>query len=159
FEALVEEVVVPETWFFRGAGLFTDLAKRIRNTALSRPFRVLSVPCSTGEEPYSLAIALAEANVSPQAFTLEGVDLSGRSVERAQRGCYGAFSFRQTDPGLHDRYFRPAGREWEIDATLRQAVRFRTGNLVDPQFLWGEAPYDLILCRNLLIYLHPEARR
>jgi chemotaxis protein methyltransferase WspC len=61
FAALVERLVVPETWFFRGAGLFEELARNVTRFDGGRPFRALSVPCSSGEEPYSLAIALLDA--------------------------------------------------------------------------------------------------
>jgi chemotaxis protein methyltransferase WspC len=161
FQALAEDVAVPETWFFRGGGVFAHLAQRFANQPRppGRPFRALSVPCSTGDEPYSLAIALAEAGAPAGAWVLDGVDLSARCLEQARRGRYSEAAFRQTDPELRRRYFRPADGGWELVPGLRQTVRFRQGNLLDPIFLSSEAPYDLIFCRNLFIYLHPEARR
>jgi chemotaxis protein methyltransferase WspC len=159
FPSLVDEVVIPETWFFRGGPLFAYLADHVKAALGSRPFRALSVPCSTGEEPYSLAVALREAGVPLAGTTILGVDLSRRCLDRARAGCYGDFSFRQTDPGLRRRHFRPAGDRWQIDPAVRDAVAFREGNLLDPLFLAGEAPFDLVLCRNLFIYLLPAARR
>jgi chemotaxis protein methyltransferase WspC len=160
FDALVSDVVVPETWFFRGGGLFAWLAGHVGALVRERPagprVRLLSVPCSTGEEPYSLALALFEAGVV-SGWTLDGVDLSRRHLERARRGRFGPFSFRQAD-AARSRWFRPAGDAWDIDPAVRDAVRFRAGNLVDPLLLSGEPPFDVVLCRNLLIYLHPAAR-
>jgi chemotaxis protein methyltransferase WspC len=154
-EALVEWLVVPETWFFRG-GLFGELARVAAGSP--RPFRALSVPCSSGEEPYSLAIALLEAGY-PGRWAIDGIDLSPRLLGQARRGVYREFSFRQTDPGLRARYFRPAAGGWELDGRVRAGVRFRAGNLADPALLAGESGvYDLILCRNLLIYLTAGAR-
>lgn len=157
-DTLIADVVVPETWFFRGGDLFAYLAEHIRQASLAQPVRVLCVPCSTGEEPYSLAIALLEAGVPAQCWTLEGVDLCRRSLDEARRGCYRELSFRQIDADRRGRYFRQTADAWEIDERLRGAVSFRQGNVVDPDFLAGERPYQMILCRNLFIYLHPVAR-
>ena len=162
FQALVEEVIVPETWFFRGGiDLFTRLAAVIRDgsrTAPSGSYRVLSAPCSSGEEAYSLVIALADGGVPPTACTIEGIDISRPAVEKARAGRYRDFSFRQTDAALRERYFRLAEGGWEIAPALRDSVRFRQGNLLEPACLAGDRPYDLIFCRNLLIYLHAAAR-
>ena len=93
---------------------------------------------------YYLAIALREAGVSPDAWTIDAFDLNERSVEAARLGYFGEFSFRQTDPGLRRRYFRPAGRGWELDPAVRALVRFRQANLFDPFVLAGEGPFDLV---------------
>jgi chemotaxis protein methyltransferase WspC len=176
FDTLVDRLVVPETWFCRGTGLFDELARQaaayspktpklrpapspLRGGAAA-PFRALSLPCSTGEEPYSLAIALLEAGLAPEWWTIDGVDLSPRLINAARRGVYRELSFRETDPGLRGRYFRPVADGWELDARVRALVRFHVGNLVDPGLLPGQSgAYNLILCRNLLIYLTPAARR
>jgi chemotaxis protein methyltransferase WspC len=151
---------VPETWFFRGGPIFARLAQQARAAGMRSPgrvFRVLSAPCSTGEEPYSMALALFDAGVPPASWAIDAIDLSRRALERARRGVYGEPSFRE--PGLdRARHFRPAPGGWEIDPAVRAAVRFRRGNLLDPGLLAGEGPYDVIFCRNLLIYLTPEAR-
>jgi chemotaxis protein methyltransferase WspC len=156
FQALVDEIVVPETWFFRGGALFPYLAQQIRQRAAPR---TLSVPCSTGEEPYSLVIALKEAGVPERDGVVLGVDLSRGHVEHARRGRYGEFAFRQTPADLRGRYFRPVAGGWEIDPSVRAAVEIRQGNLLADDFLAGEPPFDLIFCRNLFIYLHPAARQ
>jgi len=159
FAALVERLVVPETWFFRGAGLFEELARVVARFAGGRPFRVLSVPCSSGEEPYSLAIALLEAGVPPERWSIEGYDLSPRLIAAARRGVYREMSFRQTEASLRDRYFRPVTDGWELAERVRGCVRLDVGNVADMTFLSGVSGlYDLILCRNLLIYLTSVAR-
>jgi chemotaxis protein methyltransferase WspC len=157
FDELIERVVVPESWFFRGPGLFRALADTVR-TAAARPFRALSAPCAAGEEPYSLAIALAEAGIPAVAVTIDGVDISRRNLERARVGVYSDFAFRELPESVRDRYFRPVPGGWTLDAKVRGAVSFRRGNLAADDFLAGESPYDLILCRNVLIYLTPAAR-
>lgn len=164
FDALADRLVVAETWFFRGGGLFAELARQVAGwqpaPQAGRPFRALSLPCSSGEEPYSLAIALLEAGVPPERWTVDGIDLSPRLIEAARRGEYREFSFRQTDPALRERYFRPVGDRWELSARVRGLVRFRVGNLLGSALAADvSGPYDLVLCRNLLIYLTPAARR
>jgi chemotaxis protein methyltransferase WspC len=160
-QALAEELAVAETWFFRSPALFAYLARRVREEgppAGGRLFRALSVACSSGEEPYSLAIALLEAGVPRDRFNIEGVDLSARSIGAARRGLYASPAFRETDPAIRAKYFRPVGDLWEIDDSLRSIVRLTQGNVVDPNFLAGSAPFDLILCRNLFIYFGGAAR-
>src|SRR5207248_5723916 len=137
---------VPEAWFFRGGGLFEALARRVAALPPARPFRALSLPCGSGEEPYSLAMALLEAGVPPGRWTTEGVDISARVVEAARRGVYRELSFRQTAPGLRDRYFRPVPGGWELSPGVRGRAHFRVGNVVDPGLLPdGSGAFDLVL--------------
>ncbi|MFO0797429.1 MAG: CheR family methyltransferase [Gemmataceae bacterium] len=157
--ALVEELMVSEGWFFRGgAAYFRELARWLRERAAGRTPRALSVPCGCGEEPYSLALALDDEGV-PGLATIDAVDLSPASVRRAEAARYPAFAFREAGADPRPRYFREVGpNRWELDRRVRAAVRFRVGNLVAADFLAEEAPFDLILCRNLFIYLTDEAR-
>ncbi|MGH7225487.1 MAG: CheR family methyltransferase, partial [Gemmataceae bacterium] len=160
--ALIEDVVVSETWFFRGGKVFSFLADRVRRAAVSalpaQVFRILSAPCSTGEEPFSMVMALVEAGIPREQWTVEGVDLSPRSLATARQGVYRESSFRETPGPLKREYFKKSDAGWEFDPSLRDLVRFRQGNLLDPELLRGAAPFDLIFCRNVLIYLHAEAR-
>ncbi len=158
-EALAADLAVPETWFFRGGrALFDRLAGFVAGRATGAPARVLSIPCSTGEEPFSLAIALHERSLAATDFVIDAVDLSERALARATAARYGAFAFREAGADVRPAYFRPVEDQWELLPHLRAAVRFRAGNLTDPLFLAGERAYDLILCRNLFIYLTPDAR-
>ena len=158
--ALLADLIVSETWFFRGGrAYFAHLSRWIRGRRGPSPVRVLCVPCSTGEEPYSLAVALDEDGVSPASYRIDGVELSADLVARAAAGNYAAFSFREPGPDPRPRYFRETvGGRWAVLAGVREAVRFRPGNLAVPEFLAGEPPYNLILCRNLFIYLTAAAR-
>jgi chemotaxis protein methyltransferase WspC len=163
FQLLLSDVAVPETWFFRGGQVFAHLARRVADVLRQRKqdqtYRILSVPCSTGEEPYSMAIALVEAGVRPASWEIEGVDVCSRHLEVARGARFGSFSFRQMPAPLQNRYFKAVEGGRELDSVIRSRVRFRPGNLADPLFLGGEGAFDLILCRNLFIYLTPDARR
>lgn len=159
-QAFAAELVVPETWFFRGGRrLFDTLAGFASAHATGTPVRILSVPCSTGEEPYSLAIALHDRGVSHLAYEIEGVDLSAAHVDRARAGRFSTFAFRDIGLDFRAHYFRQFGDRWELHSNIRESVRFRTGNVADPDFLAKEAPFELVLCRNLFIYLTSDARR
>lgn len=155
-QALVEAVVVPETWFFRYPESFAALKKlAFEHLALlegGRPLRILSLPCSSGEEPYSIVMALLDAGLAPQLFQVDAVDVSEKIIERAQAGLYGRNSFRGEALTFRDRYFLPSEEGYALADQVKRKVRFIHGNLLDPQLLASEAPYDILFCRNLLIY-------
>ncbi|PJI50961.1 MAG: chemotaxis protein CheR [Pseudomonas sp.] len=155
-QALIEAVIVPETWFFRYPESFGALAnlasRRVLELAGTRPLRILSLPCSTGEEPYSIVMALLDAGLAPAAFQVDALDVSRAVLERAEEGRYGRNSFRGADVGFRDRYFSADGNDYQLAEAVRRKVRFRSGNLLAPGLLAGEAPYDYVFCRNLLIY-------
>lgn len=155
-QALIEAVIVPETWFFRYPESFATLARlakaRLVEIKQMRALRILSLPCSTGEEPYSIAMALLDAGLAPHQFKVQGMDVSPLSVERARRGVYGKNSFRGSDIAFRDRHFIEYGDGFHIAERVREQVRLQVGNLLDPALLANEASYDFVFCRNLLIY-------
>jgi len=154
-QALIEAVIVPETWFFRYPESFATLGKlalkRLAQLNHMRALRILSLPCSTGEEPYSIAMALLDAGLAPHQFKVDGMDVSPLSVERAKRGVYGKNSFRGEQTDFRERHFVAQDDGYSISAKVREQVRLQTGNVLDPA-LANEPPYDFVFCRNLLIY-------
>jgi len=155
-QSLIEELVVPETWFFRDREPFVYLTEAMR-APLNRKgrIRILSAPCSTGEEPYSAAMALLDAGFAAGSFRIAGVDISRRALEKARTARYGASSFRGWPASGH---FRETGGVFQLEERVASLVEFREANLCDLSFLGDEEPYDAVFCRNLLIYLAPEAR-
>lgn len=156
-QQLIEAVIVPETWFFRYPESQDAMATLARERLFApgcegRTLRVLSVPCSSGEEPYSIAMALLDAGVPPHRFHVDALDISVRMVEFAQRAVYGRNSFRGGDLAFRDRHFSEVPDGHQLAARVRGQVRFQPGNLFDPNLLAGAAPYDFVFCRNLLIY-------
>lgn len=155
-QALIEAVIVPETWFMRYPESFAALGRlaRIRWNEQGgvRPLRVLSLPCSTGEEPYSLAMALFDAGLPASAFVIHAVDVSPQSLAKARRGLYGRNSFRGDYKAFQARYFTATAEGHQVQARLLEQIRLLPGNLLDPLLLAGEQPYDFVFCRNLLIY-------
>ncbi|NBI49346.1 CheR family methyltransferase [Burkholderia sp. ISTR5] len=162
--ALIEQCVVPETWFFREREAFVALAARALERLRaepSLPLRVLSAPCSTGEEPYSAAMALVDAGIDPARLQIDALDISARAIARAQRAEYGRNSFRGHALEFRARHFTPTADGWRLDARIRDCVRFRRANLLElggPGQAGDEGRYDFIFCRNVLIYFDRQAQ-
>ena len=162
-QALIEAVIVPETWFFRYPESFATLARLARERLAAikqmRALRILSLPCSTGEEPYSIAMALLDAGLAPHQFKVLGLDVSPLSVERAKRGVYGKNSFRGGDIEFRERHFSEQPDGYHIAEQVREQVRLQVGNLLDPALLANEPTYNFVFCRNLLIYFDQPTQK
>jgi chemotaxis protein methyltransferase WspC len=154
-QELIEAVVVPETWFFRDRESFAALARVAHEQWLRRRDGVLcllSLPCSTGEEPYSMAMALLDASIPADRFRIDAVDISTRALTRAGRAVYGRNSFRGHELLFRDRHFEATSHGYRLSETVRRQVRFQQGNVFAAGFLPGVELYDVIFCRNVLIY-------
>ncbi|MBU0675869.1 MAG: tetratricopeptide repeat protein [Proteobacteria bacterium] len=158
---LVEEVVIPETWFFRDQEPFNYLAEYIHKSPKDCSvdiFRILSLPCSTGEEPYSIAMTLLQAGLKSTSFFIDAVDVSSRSLAVATTGVYGQNSFRTKDLQFRDNFFHKTEKGYSLNPLVRGKVRFVRGNILEPGFLDGMGRYDVVFCRNLLIYFDKVAQ-
>jgi chemotaxis protein methyltransferase CheR len=166
-ERLIDEVTVQETMFVRDRGQLDGIPwhslLRSARAAGSAVIRVWSAACATGEEPYTLALLAAEAFApAPTAVDVLGTDISGRAVAAAVAGVYRERAVRGLDPALRRRYLEEAADgTYLVGKRLRGLVRFRRHNLVRDQAPPpGEAGFDLITCRNVLIYFEaPVAER
>ena len=162
---LIELSIIPETWFFRNHQSFQFLRRCLKTEWLPlrsvRQFRALSLPCSTGEEPYSIGITALESGLPEQAITIDAVDVSAKGLQKASAGLYGRESFRnkELDAMLRQRYFSEVNGKFQIQEHVRRIVRFQQGNLLDSTLLAGEKAYDVIFCRNVLIYLGSAAKQ
>ena len=157
---LVELVVVPETWFFRDrhpyAYLREHVAGLLQDGLPSQPLRLLSAPCSTGEEPYSMAMTLLDMGLPSQAFSIDAVDICRPSIRKARLAVYGKHSFRGVSEEEQRRHFQATAKGQALHPAIRQPVHFRRSNLMNAQTELG-TQYDVIFCRNLLIYLEEDA--
>lgn len=155
WDQFVHEVIVPETFFFRYPESFAALADWVK-TQSHRHLRILSLPCSTGEEPYSIAMTLSEAGLPPDRFEILAIDIDRPSVERARAAEYlRSSSFRAVIAEHSQRYWdeKPDGRI-ALTESIRQTVSFQTRNLWD---LGSDGEkWDVIFCRNLLIYFSEQ---
>ena len=155
WEELVESVVVTETWFFRDRdpfSVFVQLALEHLAQTPAESLNVLSIPCASGEEPYSVAMALLDANLPAGRFKIDGVDISARALDRARKAVYGKNSFRGKNLEFRERHFEATNDGYLLNPSVRDCVQFHHANLLDDHCLTGHAAYDFIFCRNLLIY-------
>ena len=163
YRDLLEALLVTETWFFRDPEAFATLGGLAMERWLPRhpegKLRILSLPCSTGEEPYSAVMTLLDAGLSPTRFHVDAVDISKRAIAHARRGLFGKNAFRAKSLGFQEHYFRRVGADFLLNSSVRRLVLFFEGNLFDPGFAAPHPDYDIILCRNLLIYLDPNSQR
>lgn len=156
-DALIEAVIVPETWFFRDPNAFQAFTDWLRHEWIPKlsgraPLRVLSVPCASGEEPYTLAMCLAECGITTQQAVIDAVDISSVNLHKAREARYTSNSFRGDDLLYRDRYFDYRASRYHLHDEIRERVVFRRRNILDKGFARDPSPYHVIFCRNLLIY-------
>jgi chemotaxis protein methyltransferase CheR len=160
---LAEDLTITETYFFRHGEQLRALAEdaipeRLAARADERVLRMLSVGCSSGEEAYTLAIVARQAQPDPHwIVSVLGVDANPAMLRKAATARYPAWSLRETPDEVRERWFRLQDDGlYEVDPVLRHDVRFRHGNVADvDDRLWCPGQYDVIFCRNLLMYLNP----
>lgn len=157
---LIEEVVVNETWFLRDEKPFHYLADHARKAWLGGPRKrsILSAPCATGEEAYSIAITLMEAGLGSDQFFVDALDISERALQTARFRTYRATAFRGGKLGDSPHFERLPGGDYSLSKNVAACVTFRKANLLDPLSFPEGSRFDVIFCRNLLIYLDDKAR-
>lgn len=169
FRSLINLVTITETCFFRDPAQFRMLRMHIipallaeRAAAGRRTLRICSAGCSSGEEPYSIALLLREMglHVTHAGWTIEivGIDVNTVMLDAARRGLYSPKAVRNVQGERLQQHFTPVGRGFQLDRAIMQAVRFEHGSLLqDPPFAAGA--FDLILCKNVAIYFRLELTR
>jgi len=160
---LIEEIIVPETWFFRDEFAFDALIAELnkkKNNLMGTPLRILSLPSSTGEEAYSIAIKLFENNYTSDMFQIDAIDISQRNIDSANQGSYRQHSFRKNLPQhIMEKYFVQNEDLHLITDKVKEVVSFKQGNLFDANNLHVTSYYDAIFCRNLLIYFNLHEKK
>ena len=166
-EQFVNAITVNETYFFREEQQLESLSSGLLDARLKvkpkgEPIRIWSVPCSTGEEPYSIAIWLLENWPLVDAHEIEivGSDINTEVLDAAREGYFGQRALMRLSPHLVEKYFTSSGEGgWRIIDELRQSVRFTPANLIDPTGTRIHGRFDVIFCRNVLIYFDDASRR
>lgn len=165
--ALAEELTVGETYFFRHPDqfrAFTEVALlgRLRVPITSSRLRILSAGCASGEEAHSLGILLRQhgPDVASRGSRVVGIDVNANVLAKAAQGRYTVWSLRGVLDEIRQRYFRPADKDFVLDDSVRALVSFEERNLMDdaPDF-WQPDWFDVIFCRNVLMYFTAEAAR
>lgn len=163
---LARELTVGETYFFRNSEQFRALAEvalpdRMRVQGAAGALRILSAACASGEEPYSIAAVVRETIADPSwRVSIRAVDVNPAALEKARRARYSTWALRETTPEARAKWFRQEGREVILDEAVRRAVDFEIRNLaIDDEDLWRPDVYDVVFCRNVLMYFSPEQAR
>jgi len=165
FDEIYDLVTTKETYFFREPAQLAAFVDEIVPDVLSRKtvrkIRVWSAGCSTGEEPYSIAMLLQESRYFDRAgFEIFASDLSQQVLVRARKGQYRETAFRATDPTLRDKYFtREPDGSWRIRDEIRNRVSFGRLNLYDEPRVALLGTVDVIFCRNVIIYFDDSSKR
>ena len=159
---LIDRLMVPETWFFRDQQAFELLRQSLSEGWINRlggkQLRLLSAPCSTGEEAYSIAISLWEAGLTSLRFRLDAWDVSNHALSVAREARYGPRSFRRRLPERYRRFFLKEDGLERVAPEAASAVNFSRRNLLQPGAYPEGLPYHVIFCKNLTIYLTAKAR-
>lgn len=164
-QTVVRNLTVGETYFFRDQAVFISLEEKILPEMIRRKrkqdkksLRIWSAGCSTGEEPYSIAISLSRAipDIDKWQIHLIGTDINTRSLEKAHQATYGTWSFRTMPNEFFEQYFLPAtDSQYKLNDNLRKHVKFSYLNLAEdeyPTIASKTGEMDIVFCRNVLIY-------
>ncbi|UAK26768.1 protein-glutamate O-methyltransferase CheR [Sphingomonas nostoxanthinifaciens] len=166
-QALINAFTINETYFYREdvqiAALARDmLPELVADRTPGSLVRIWSMPCSTGEEPYSIAIWLLENWPMVDAWHIEivGSDIDSAAIDQARRGIYGERALQRLPTDVRERYFLPERNlEREIIDDLKESVQFGVANLIETRSSRAQGKFDVIFCRNLLIYFDDDARQ
>jgi chemotaxis protein methyltransferase CheR len=166
-EQLINAFTINETYFYREDHQLECLARdllpeRVGGRRKSQPLRIWSVPCSSGEEPYSIAMWLLENWPQVDTYDIEivGSDIDTQVLEAAATGIYGKRALMRLSPALVEKYFRQLDEHrWQILDDLRQSVQFSRVNIMETSETRPQGRFDVIFCRNVLIYFDEESRR
>lgn len=154
--ALARELTVGETYFLRHSEQFRAFIDRaVPDRIAHGGLRVLSAGCSSGEEPYTLAMLLRESHPD-QAFEVHAVDLNSDAIARARMGRYSRWSLRATTPEIERRWFQRDNRDVVVVPELRERVTFEQANLLDDGVLNARERWDIVFCRNVMMYFTDE---
>lgn len=164
---LISTITNTESFFFRDKGQFKLLKEQIiprllEQNSARRTLRICSAGCSTGEEPYSIAILLKELlpDIESWEVSILGLDINMAAIAKAKAGLYRSWSFRGLDPAVRQIFFTEVNHHYQLNAEIRAMVEFHRINLLQDSFLDLEpaiADLDLILCRNVFIYFDDAA--
>lgn len=164
---LVNAFTINETYFYREEHqlrcMTSDLLAKIAGRKQAgESIRIWSIPCATGEEPYSIAIWLMENwnQVDNHNIEIVGSDIDTRALETAALGVYGERALKSLPQSVINRYFQPAGTDaYRIDPGLTDSIQFTRANLVDVRDMAAYRNFDIVFCRNVLIYFDDTSRR
>ncbi len=166
-EILAGALTIGETYFFRDPHCFRALEEHVLRDLVkdrqngNKRLRIWSAGCSSGEEPYSIAILLSRMLPDLEKWNIQllATDINPQAIEKARQGVYGRWSFRDSPPWLMEYFKETRDRRFEIIPRIREMVQFSHLNLAEdcyPSLFSNTNALDLIFCRNVMIYFQPE---
>lgn len=161
--ALAAELTVAETYFFRNQEQFRAFAESVLPSLTTahrhaKKLRILVAGCASGEEAFTLAIIL-RGETAGQSWnaSIRAADVNPKMIQKARKGLYSAWSLRETPPEIRRRWFAQEGGDFLLGDAVRERVAFEERNLADDdRDLWKPDSYDVVFCRNVLMYFTPE---
>lgn len=157
-QELIDYLTTNETFFYREFKQIQELTRLILDSPKHATISILCAPCATGEEPYSIAIALLEAGVEYERFSIIGIDINSEALERAKNGRYRERNIRNLSERITERYFTKEDKCYILDSRVKSKVDFKIINIFDPSFL-HVGRFDYIFSRNMLIYFDKETKQ
>ncbi|MGD9807477.1 MAG: protein-glutamate O-methyltransferase CheR [Deferribacterales bacterium] len=162
-EVLLNQVTINETYFLRERAQMDHMIKNVIPDLIAkgkRSIRIWSAACSSGEEPYSIAMLLNEAGLFAKAnIEILATDINTEVLGIAQKGLYRTISFRGVPPAIQQKYFTKDGFTFKIDPMIMSKVKFFQGNLLSPMINAKVGRLDVVFCRNVLIYFDIPAKQ
>ena len=158
FREFISKITVNETYFYREFFHLQALAYLVQTENLGKFIKVLSIPTSTGEEPYSIAIVLNEV-LEGKPFSITGVDIDKNALAKAKRAVYGKRSVSKLPEQYLKKYFNIIDENtFELKPIIKRKVKFYEGNILDLKFLKSLGKFQYVFCKNLLIYFDKPGR-
>ena len=161
FSALLDLILIKETFFFRDERqintLIHNVLPALREKKNGKEIRIWSAGCATGEEPYTLAMAIKETFPAGAInFSIYATDISSDAVSYAKNGVYGKGSMRVIDKSILNKYFVQKDGRYHLMEEVKQIIHFDVVNLIEPYLPIGENGFDVIFCKNVIIYFELE---
>jgi len=154
-QEIIDYLTTNETFFYREFKQIEELVELVKKS--NSNVKILCAPSATGEEPYSIAIALLEAGVSASNFSILGIDINSDAISKAQKAIYGERNLRNLSPQIISKYFLQNDSKYTLNTQVKSLVSFKVTNLFDNSFK-DIGKFDFIFSRNMLIYFDKKTK-
>ncbi|MEA1982110.1 MAG: CheR family methyltransferase [Campylobacterota bacterium] len=154
-QELIDYLTTNETFFYREVKQIKELVELVKKS--NAKINILCAPSATGEEPYSIAIALLEAGVTASNFSIVGVDINSDAISKARKAVYGERNIRNLSTEIVFKYFQKNNSEYALNHSIKSLVTFKIANLFDSSFS-SLGKFDFVFSRNMLIYFDKETK-
>ena len=155
-QKLINLLTTNETYFYREFSQIQELVKNVQKRESKAPITILCAPCATGEEPYSIAIALLEADTGVE-FSITGIDINSHALQKAREASYIKRHIGSLDESLVGRYFHLRDEKYILSEKVKERVSFKKKNIFEQEFI-DLGKFEYVFSRNMLIYFDKETK-